>query len=155
MTSDLRRSVNEICALLGFYAAYNGSSLQTFRDNLSVRPQGLSETTILRCLKSQKERRSNVSILDCYAVCGCVSRFIVWTSDTNYVPLNVNPNSLHFKFLQTVLIKWRSCERVRRKNRIVTGCMIMEWCMVIDLKEHSFRLGNIFVECKITRMAPV
>jgi hypothetical protein len=26
----------EICAVLGFYAAYNGSFLPTFRDNLSV-----------------------------------------------------------------------------------------------------------------------
>jgi hypothetical protein len=33
--------------------------------------------------------------------------------------------------------------------------MIMKWCMVIDLKEYSFRLGNIFVECKITRVALV
>jgi hypothetical protein len=30
------RSVNEICALLGFYTAQNGSLLPTFRDNLSV-----------------------------------------------------------------------------------------------------------------------
>jgi len=26
----------EICALLGYYAAYSGNSLLTFRDNLSV-----------------------------------------------------------------------------------------------------------------------
>jgi len=26
----------EICALLGYYAAYGGNSLPTFRDNLSV-----------------------------------------------------------------------------------------------------------------------
>ena len=30
------RSVNEICALLGFYAAQNGSLLPTFRDNISL-----------------------------------------------------------------------------------------------------------------------
>ena len=31
-----RRGVNEICAILGLYAAYNGSLLSTFRDNISV-----------------------------------------------------------------------------------------------------------------------
>ena len=34
--SGSRRDVNEICALLGYYAAYSGSSVPTFRDNLSV-----------------------------------------------------------------------------------------------------------------------
>jgi hypothetical protein len=31
-----RRDVDEICALLGHYAAYSGNSLLTFLDNLSV-----------------------------------------------------------------------------------------------------------------------
>jgi len=68
----------------------------------------------------------------------------------NYAPLNAN--AIHFKFLQTVVITWWSRERVRRKNTIVTDFVIMKWCMVIELKEYSFRLGNVFVECKITRM---
>jgi hypothetical protein len=34
--SGSRRNVNEICALLGYYAAYSGSSVPTFRYNLSV-----------------------------------------------------------------------------------------------------------------------
>lgn len=71
----------------------------------------------------------------------------------NYAPLNAS--AVHFKFLQTVVITWRLRERVRRKNTIATDFMVMKWCMVVDLKEHSFRLGNIFVECKISRMAPV
>jgi hypothetical protein len=31
-----RRDVDEICALLGYYAASNGNPLPTFRDNVSV-----------------------------------------------------------------------------------------------------------------------
>ena len=34
--SGLRRDVDEICALLGCYAAWSGNSLPTFRDDLSV-----------------------------------------------------------------------------------------------------------------------
>jgi hypothetical protein len=34
--SGFRRDVDEICALLGYYTALNGSSVPTFRDNLSV-----------------------------------------------------------------------------------------------------------------------
>jgi len=33
--SDFRREVDEICALLGYYAAYSGNSLPTFRYNRS------------------------------------------------------------------------------------------------------------------------
>jgi len=36
MISVFRRGVDEICALLGYYAAYSGNSLPAFRDNLSV-----------------------------------------------------------------------------------------------------------------------
>jgi hypothetical protein len=34
--SGFRRDVHEICALLGYYIALSGSSVPTFRDNLSV-----------------------------------------------------------------------------------------------------------------------
>ena len=34
--SGFRRDVGEICALLGYYAASNGNTLPTFRDNVSV-----------------------------------------------------------------------------------------------------------------------
>ena len=34
--SGLRREVDETCALLGYYAAYSGNSLPTFRANISV-----------------------------------------------------------------------------------------------------------------------
>jgi hypothetical protein len=36
LISVFRRDVEEICALLGCYAASNGNPLPTFRDNLSV-----------------------------------------------------------------------------------------------------------------------
>jgi hypothetical protein len=34
--AGFRRGADEICSLLGYYIALNGSSLPTFRDNLSV-----------------------------------------------------------------------------------------------------------------------
>jgi hypothetical protein len=34
--SDFRRDVDEICAPLAYYASMNGSSVPTFRENLSV-----------------------------------------------------------------------------------------------------------------------
>jgi hypothetical protein len=36
--SGFRREIDEICALLPYYAAYSGNYLETFRDNLSVLP---------------------------------------------------------------------------------------------------------------------
>jgi hypothetical protein len=36
VTSGYRRDADEVRALLGYYAAYSGSSVPTFRDNLSV-----------------------------------------------------------------------------------------------------------------------
>jgi hypothetical protein len=48
--SGFRRYVDEIRVLLGYYAAYSGNSLPTFRDNLSV----LSS----RDLKKFKEKKS-------------------------------------------------------------------------------------------------
>jgi hypothetical protein len=36
VTSGFRRNIDDICALLGYYAAYSGNSVPTFRDNLSV-----------------------------------------------------------------------------------------------------------------------
>jgi hypothetical protein len=36
MISDFRRDVDEICALLGYYAAWRGNCLPTFRENASV-----------------------------------------------------------------------------------------------------------------------
>jgi hypothetical protein len=37
MISGFRREVDGNCALLGYYTAYSGNFLPTFRDNLSVR----------------------------------------------------------------------------------------------------------------------
>jgi len=36
VTSGFRLSVDDICAILGYYAAYSGNSLPKFRDNLLV-----------------------------------------------------------------------------------------------------------------------
>ena len=40
VNSGFRREVDEICALLGSYAASSGDFLSTFRDNISVHLQG-------------------------------------------------------------------------------------------------------------------
>jgi hypothetical protein len=49
VTSGFPRSVNEVCALLGFYVALSGSFLPTFRDNLSV-----PSSSVKRCLTLEK-----------------------------------------------------------------------------------------------------
>jgi hypothetical protein len=36
MISGFRRDVDEICAIMGYYAASNSNCFPTFRDNLSV-----------------------------------------------------------------------------------------------------------------------
>ena len=41
VVADLRREVDEVCALLGCYAAYGGSLLPTVRFNLSVPSSGI------------------------------------------------------------------------------------------------------------------
>ena len=85
-----------ICALLGYYAAYSGNSIWTFRDNLPVPSSvvkkmgliGCSETSVrittMRCAISQKsaylifiERKLGITSLcmcfpDCVCVCECV-----------------------------------------------------------------------------------
>jgi hypothetical protein len=49
MISGLRLDVDEIYALLGYYAASNGNPLPAFRDNISV-PSS-------RAKKSEKEKK--------------------------------------------------------------------------------------------------
>jgi hypothetical protein len=41
MTAGFLRGVNDICAVLGFYAAQNASFLPTFRDNPSALEDGI------------------------------------------------------------------------------------------------------------------
>ena len=62
--SDFRRDVDEICALPGYYAALSGSSVPTFRDNLSVPSSRINKskkkalqnrTTTQSCVISQKK----------------------------------------------------------------------------------------------------
>ena len=48
VTAGLRREVREIRALLGYYAAYVGNSLQKHRDNLSV-PSSRVELEDVKC----------------------------------------------------------------------------------------------------------
>ena len=69
MISDFRYKVYEKCALLGYYAAYRGNLLPTFRDNLSIPssrvqigPIGCPETLIINnpySLCNDPEERSS------------------------------------------------------------------------------------------------
>jgi hypothetical protein len=43
MSAGFHRQLDEICALLGYYAAYDGNSLLKFRNNLSV-PSSMIKT---------------------------------------------------------------------------------------------------------------
>jgi len=45
-TSGFYCSINEVCALLGFYTAESGSSLPTFQDNLSVPPSSIKHARV-------------------------------------------------------------------------------------------------------------
>jgi len=65
--------VNEIFALLGCYAAYIGSWLQTFRDNLSVPssslkmgPIGRTETSVTINKRGVHPRRTRISYADMF-----------------------------------------------------------------------------------------
>jgi hypothetical protein len=55
MISGFRRDVDEICALLGCYAAPSGNLLATFRDNESVPSSKVS--------KSKKKRKDFLDLL--------------------------------------------------------------------------------------------
>jgi len=56
--SGFRREVDEICALLGYYAAHGGNSLPTFQDNLSAPSTRVKNSrpgiTTKRCVIPQK-----------------------------------------------------------------------------------------------------
>jgi hypothetical protein len=56
VTSGFRRYVDEICALLGCYAAYSGNSLPTFRDNLLI-----PSSRDLRKIKEEKSEGTWIS----------------------------------------------------------------------------------------------
>ena len=72
--SGFLREVDEMCALLGNYAAYSGNSLLTFRDNLSVTSSRVQKSWI-GCLETsirnyqytlrniQEKRSSHVNLL--------------------------------------------------------------------------------------------
>jgi len=47
MISGFYCSVNEVCALLGFYAAKMGSSFLTLQDNLSAPPSSIKYARVL------------------------------------------------------------------------------------------------------------
>jgi hypothetical protein len=44
--SGFRCDVEQICALLGYYTASSGSSVPTFRDNLSVPPSRIKKSKL-------------------------------------------------------------------------------------------------------------
>jgi hypothetical protein len=65
--SDFRRYIDEICALLGCYAASSGNLLPTFRDNVSLRSSRVRKSSWplkvgpIRCQKpSEKDYHSTL-----------------------------------------------------------------------------------------------
>jgi hypothetical protein len=64
--SGFRRDVDDICALLGYYAALSGNSLPTLRDNLAVPSSRVGKSKIgpIRCpetsVKSYHSRLRNI-----------------------------------------------------------------------------------------------
>ena len=72
--SGFRREVDENCALLGYYAASNGNSLPTLRDNRSV-PCLTLETSVRIChysLRNNPEKRFTYIYLHCTLACSLV-----------------------------------------------------------------------------------
>jgi hypothetical protein len=57
MISDFRRDVDEIFALLGYYAVSSGNPLPTFRDNVPV-PSSRVKKTKKKLCNIPEERRS-------------------------------------------------------------------------------------------------
>ena len=58
--SRFRRDVDQICALLGYYAALGGNYLSTFRDNVSV---ASSWVTIGRIFTDHSTREDGIDTL--------------------------------------------------------------------------------------------
>ena len=133
MISGFHHSVNEICALLGFYTAYIGlcyghfetiyrshlQELPTFRDNLSVLeggtrqvvPKRRQQTTNLRCVKSQtSEDLTQIScrrVGNSFTLCKC-SFCSVWTKQQSYsnsLPWLCSYTATSSQFLQFPLNK--------------------------------------------------
>jgi hypothetical protein len=63
---DLRLllQVDEVCALLGFYAAYSGNSLPTCQHNISVPSSGVKKSVIYRRLKMGSIVRTETAVRD-------------------------------------------------------------------------------------------
>jgi hypothetical protein len=51
LISGFRRDVDDICTLLGYYAASCGNCLSTFRDNVSVPSSRIKRSLIYHLLK--------------------------------------------------------------------------------------------------------
>jgi hypothetical protein len=72
LISGFRRDVDEICALLGHYAAYSCISLWTFRDYLSVPSSMVKKSSFLYFLTIENviKGSSEMSVMNChYTLC--------------------------------------------------------------------------------------
>jgi hypothetical protein len=77
LISDFRRYVDEICALLGYYAALSGNCLPTFRDKITVTTLGrvisqksadLKHGSWVNLKQPSARIGSHVSLMKIYAV---------------------------------------------------------------------------------------
>jgi len=104
--SSFRGNLNETCSLLGFYADWNGNSVPTFRNNLSVPSSEVKQSrafcltlengtdmlfhyriTILPCMKS---KRSQISVL-LYWISKVYLRIVTPYTSTLQVPSGLSP----------------------------------------------------------------
>jgi hypothetical protein len=58
----LLRDINETCALLGYYAAFSGSYVPTFRDNLSLESSKVKRCLDFLTLEDGKDTFSEMSV---------------------------------------------------------------------------------------------
>ena len=93
LISGFRRDVDEICALVGYYAASCGNCLPTFRDKVSVHLQG-SRDQARRCVISHQHRGGSLK-----------SRFSLFVNYWPWSKLIIHENFKAFNFKHTKLHK--------------------------------------------------
>jgi len=141
MTSGFCREVDEVCALLGFYAAHSGNSLPTYQDNLSVPSSGVKKSVIYRhlkrgpivctetavrdcCVITQVSPRSELDILVCRSFANCISH------PTENCRMITNADSRRM-WPESVVgcsqLRWQYCRQAETKHPEVSAAL---WTIV-------------------------
>jgi hypothetical protein len=146
--SVFRRQVDEDCALLGYYAASSGTSLPTFRDNVSVPPSEIKKSNFLedgndrfpetsvknyhyKPRNSPEEHSSLVSNLG--AIFICVQFYMNVNSTSRTVCKSTDLcNCVHLQYKSACLYKmtflyvlWTSCISYTKTPILIQGLCII------------------------------